>query len=117
MGNIITKIDENEKIKQLKNTFINNSQASKRSRSRFDENSQFNLSQSRNLLNQSIPKLPENILCQTADLTKPNKNFNSQLSNASDPNQSSQLKDTQKNNSRYRLTKNQSSSNKASQSL
>jgi len=117
MGTIITKIDENEKFKQLKNTFINHNQTNKRSRSRFDANSQFNLSQSRNLLNQSIPKLPDNILCQTADLTKPNNVFNSQLSNATDTSQSSCVKDTQKNNGRYRLTKNHLSSNKTSQSL
>lgn len=61
--------------------------------------------------------MPDNILCQTADLTKPNNVFNSQQSTAIDTNQSIHLKDTHKNNSRYRLKINQSNSNKTSQSL
>lgn len=113
IGNLITTIDENEKYKEAKNNTSH--QTNKRSKSRFDPKSQFNLSYSRNLLNPSIPKLPDNILCQTVDLTKPNNTFTSQHSIVTDT--SLQIKDTQKKNSRYRLSTNQTSSAKVSHSL
>jgi hypothetical protein len=43
MVNVITTLDENEKYKQLHNNSVHH-HSNKRSRSRFDANSQFNLS-------------------------------------------------------------------------
>lgn len=95
--------------------FLNSSMnQSKRSRSRLDSNkTEFNLSQSRNILNNNLPKLPDNILCQNVDLTKPNAAYASHQSIA-DTVSSSNFKE--RKNSRYRLSTNNTST-KMSQSL
>jgi len=112
MNTVITNIHQNEKIRKemTKNHSI---KKNSRSRSRIDSKTEFNLSYSRNILNPNIPKLPENILCQTVDLTKPNlaQTFNNSMT---DTMSSSNFKE--KKNSRYRLSTNNTST-KLSQSL